>query len=1225
MPPHPINLPLHKSPSRTTTFHTNTNQCELNILNRLTRALPTKHVSFQIPSPPRTRRRNSDPPALDRSAVAAPANFLVNKRIDPLSYTSVTSTNITTISLPSIIDRNQIRADLYFISLTANSKTISALIDSGSAINVLSAELATILHYKQVNEPPHILVSCTGSKMSTLHWGTTEFFLSNGQIVSVVFAVVEFLPWQCILGLPFFHSSKLIADFANAHLSNNYGPIQLISKRQLFSLPTDSQPSTHSIPPLSLQPLSEDDKELFQQLDDKMKKVDVKSAESQLSTVLWEFKDLWSSKAPSACKILSHVIELTTPRPIVIRPRRHSLDRQEVIRKEVEQMEKDGIIRPSSSAYATEPVLVRKKDGPWRVCIDYRQLNKFTKTDRYPLPRISDLLRSLRNSTVFITLDLRAGYWNIRMDPKSAEYTAFRTPAGLYEFQVMPFGLVNAPATFQRVMDFIFGDLYDKGILIYLDDILIHSDSLEKMFILLRTVLLRLRHFGLRLNLVKSHFLLRELLYLGHMVSANQIRPNPQKVETLSRIRPPTSPPEVRKIMGLLSYFRQYIPSFADHSHHLTKLLQKNTPFNWTENHQFALEYCLHHLASSVLALPLEDDNFVLETDASDYAAGAILSVRREGRLVPIEFASTTFKGPEIRWPTREKEGYAVFWALNKFDHYLRGRSFDVFTDHESLLHMTRATSGKLARWSCRLAEYNFTLHHKSGTQMDHVDFFSRFVADEHDLVEDRMTYLPLTPDVKSPCLATNSEALQYDPTILTTPVPFPSYAEIVQAQHSYSPSPSGKQFSNRNGVWFYNSRLWIPPPFRSQVIAACHLVPPYRHLGHKKTQKSIQATCNWPNLHQEVANFIRSCLICQRLRPQIEHFQGQLLHQPPVSTLFEQVHIDHWGPCRWAEGNPVVLTIIDCLGRWCECVVIKSTGALETAEAFLNNWMCRYGVPNVVISDKGPAFWSDIFNRISSLLGITHLRSTVRHPEGNALVESFHRTLKKNISSIHLQNKSISFETSVQLAAYSYRSSIHLTLGDSPAFITFGIDLRPPIESDWRFLRHPEDAQRSKVFSEIRLQQIERAHAQFVLLSQLDQPGRTHDLFQVGDIVLVNLSESEITRYTRVEGDRKIAPKFSMPARVVQVLHKGKTAVVRHLGSGRTQEVHIQHARFISLPQCPILRQQWIQLAASHAESTLTNPQLRELYVLTFWGDMVEPQRESIKISRPRKRVRPD
>lgn len=444
---------------------------------------------------------------------------------------------------------------------------------------------------------------------------------------------------------------------------------------------------------------------------------------------------------------------------------------------------------------------------------------------------------------------------------------------------------------------------------------------------------------------------------------------------------------------------------------------------------------------------------------------------------------------------------------------------------------MSTSQSGKLARWSCRLSEYNFTLHHKSGALMDHVDFFSRFVADDNDyFLGDRMTYLPTVPS-SVPCklqesTIPNCNAISVCPISTSAtakvlfPTEFPSYQTIIQEQQAYHPKPSGKPFSTFRGVIYYNHRLWVPPALRSKVISACHITPPFRHIGHKKTQKVILQTCNWPGLYRDVSAFIQGCLACQQLRPRIEQYQGQFLQEPPSTHLFETVHIDHWGPCLWVKGKPLVLTIIDSQARWCECVVVRDAKAETTARAFFENWICRYGVPRTVVSDKGPAFWSEVFANCARQLGFSHLRTTSRHPEGNALIETFHRTLKKNISSIHLENNTIPFTTAVQLAVYSYRSTLHLALGDSPAFLTFGTDLRPPIENDWRFVRNTSEAQRTKVLSEMRLQQLERAHAQYLHLSQLDQKGRTHDRFELGDLVLVSLIEKDRPEYTRKEGD---------------------------------------------------------------------------------------------------------
>lgn len=603
---------------------------------------------------PRVQRRRASAPDLTFYSYPLdtpiedflPEGFLDNKR-QAFDFNSpvcaIDSPDGTTVaSLSTIVDHNRLRSNLNYIDLTSNRKFITSLVDSGSAVNVMSSEVASQLKYDIISHPPITLSSCTGSSMPIKHWGQADFHLNNNQTVNLTFVVVDSLPWQFILGLPFFHTSRLLADFANGFLTNKHGPVPMYSRAQDRS----RHPSVNAI---DVESLNETDREAYETLMECSKTNEFPDIADNLRSTLWAYRDTWSSKQPSQCSVLSHIIEPTTKRALVERPRRHSLDHIEVHKKELAIMEKDSIIKPSCSDYATEIVLTRRSNGPWRLCIDFRLLNKHTKIDKYPLPRISTLLQSIRDSEVFCALDLRAGYWNIRLDPESTKYTAFRTPNGLYEFVVMPFGLVNAPATFQRVMDFIFQDLYDQGLAVYLDDILIHGKSVDHVFRLLEVVLQRLRNFGLRLNLSKSKFFQKMLLYLGHIVSEGSIRPNPKKVEALHNLRPAKDAPEVRKIMGAFGYFRQYIPSFADYSHFLTDLLKKNVPFEWNENHQFALEFCAHQLSTAVLALPLSDDEFVLETDASNYAIGAILSVRRNNQLIPVEFASATLKGAELR------------------------------------------------------------------------------------------------------------------------------------------------------------------------------------------------------------------------------------------------------------------------------------------------------------------------------------------------------------------------------------------------------------------------------------------------------------------------------------------------------------------------------------------------------------------------------------------------
>jgi len=419
-----------------------------------------------------------------------------------------------------------------------------------------------------------------------------------------------------------------------------------------------------------------------------------------LQRLLWQFRDVWLPQnwKPGTCNIIAHHIVLNDPRPIVVRPKHYTEEQQEVIIAETESMLRDGIIEHSNSPYAFEPSLVMKPDGRWRFCVNYQRLNNITTRDNYPFPRIVDILKSFKDKDCFSKMDIRAGFWNIPLDEASRPYTAFRTPLGLFQFRVMPFGLVNSPATFQRATDQTLLEPRRRGVRVYIDDIGIPSYGAEENLNLLYEVLTCLRNQNFRVFLRKSGFLKRKEELLGHVISKGEACPNPRKVSCLRDIRLPSDVKEVRKILGTLSYFRRYIPNFAEYAAVINPLLRKETPFSWSPSCQQAVEDAVKSLATAVIHLLLTNDPLVLECDASYYAVGAVLSIRHPEGLRPVEFASICFKKAELNWTTTEKEAYAIFWALQHFDNYLRGRTFDVYTDHEALVTIKNAGKGKLSR-----------------------------------------------------------------------------------------------------------------------------------------------------------------------------------------------------------------------------------------------------------------------------------------------------------------------------------------------------------------------------------------------------------------------------------------------------------------------------------------------------------------------------------------------
>ena len=374
--------------------------------------------------------------------------------------------------------------------------------------------------------------------------------------------------------------------------------------------------------------------EVSQQIDEICKKAALDQGyKLKLRQLLVAFQSLWTSTNLTQTSICKHGIEVTTKRPICCRSRRYTPDQAKIISEEVGKMLQDGIIRRSKSPYASGIVLVKKKTGEWRFCIDFRPLNEVTVRDQHPLPRIKDLLLAIQGSRYFVALDLRAGYWQIAMEEEDIPKTAFRSPEGLFEFVRMPFGLVNAPATFQRMMEVILGDLRWDGVLIYLDDVLIHAESPEIVLEKLAEVFKRLQQANLSLRLDKCEFFPKEIKYLGYLLGEGLIKPLEKKVQALDDFEVPRDVKGVRRLIGMTSYYRAFIPDFAKKVAPLNLMLKKGAQFSWGPDQEAAYRAVLKDLKEAVLHLPLEGDAFVLETDASDQAIGAILSIRRDGAL----------------------------------------------------------------------------------------------------------------------------------------------------------------------------------------------------------------------------------------------------------------------------------------------------------------------------------------------------------------------------------------------------------------------------------------------------------------------------------------------------------------------------------------------------------------------------------------------------------------
>jgi hypothetical protein len=427
--------------------------------------------------------------------------------------------------------------------------------------------------------------------------------------------------------------------------------------------------------------------------------------------------------------IIKYTIDTGDAKPIKQRAYRAGLKDRERIKEEIDRLLEKGAIRKSNSPWASPVVIVPKKNGKRRVCIDYRKINKVTRKDNHPLPRIDDMLDTFQKSEWFTSLDLVSGYFQVEMEERDIEKTAFITNEGLYEYTVMPFGLCNAPATFQRMMHMVLGDLIYTKAPVYIDDVNVHSKTFEQHLQDLEEVFDRIRKANLKLSLEKCHFCFQEIKFLGYIVGKDGIKVDMEKIEKVQKFPRPGNVSELRSFVGLASYFRRFVKDFSKIVKPLTELFQKDKNYEWKERQEKSFEELKRKLTEApILIYPDFDKIFTLYTDASGYALGCVLSQEdKDGKERVVAYASRSLTKAEQNYATTEKECLAVIWGVEKFHHYLYGRKFRIVTDHIALKWLqTSELKGRRARWVLRLQPYDYEIIYKQGRKHQNADALSR-------------------------------------------------------------------------------------------------------------------------------------------------------------------------------------------------------------------------------------------------------------------------------------------------------------------------------------------------------------------------------------------------------------------------------------------------------------------------------------------------------------------
>ena len=836
------------------------------------------------------------------------------------------------------------------------------------------------------------------------------------------------------------------------------------------------------------------------------------------------------------CETFKHDIQLKDNEPVYIKQFRIPEAQRKYVEDYVKELLKLGVVRPTRSKYNSPLFLVKKKDGGMRIVQDFRALNEKTMVDKYSMRDVQECIDEIgrQGSTIFTTIDLTSGFWQMALDPSCQSFTAFTLPGvGQFEWTVASMGTLGAPGSFQRLMELVIHNL--KNVIAYIDDLLIHTKNHEDHLERLDQLFTRLKQHNLKINIQKSHFGCKEVSYLGFRLTPNGIKPGVDKLKAVKEALPPSDVHEVRQFLGLCNFFRGHVKNFAQISAPLNALTRKDSewkrgPLPPDASKAFQeLKYIL--VSEPVVHYPTPELDYVLLTDACQGDGkkpggyGAILAqVLPNGEHQVISYASRKLKDHEKNYAPFLLEMSAAVWAMEHYSVYLKGRPFTLFTDHKPLETLGKVHTKTLNRMQEAFSEFDFKIVYKKGSEMP-ADFLSRNVV----------------------------ELLDYE------------HSEWVEKQNSEEWIKQVKDFmlnkvkpSNEiatrlmnNHYWlkrFYVSEdlLWTRVPVQGEAAERVAIVLPQSevqavlkdghgsvfsgHEGMLKTKMRLLQQYWWPNMDRDISDFLNSCQKCQ-IRRKDDHPKPLLTTPLPQCTEPNQrIHADLFGGLKNSPNNKkFILCMTDAFTKYVELVAIPNKEAETVADAIYSYWICRYGVPVELITDQGKEFCNKLSSELFELMKLKHHKTTAYHPQCNAQAEVANKTIAKYLASF-VDSSTFDWEQYIPSLMFAYNTSFHRTIQTTPFFLTYGQHARQPAFSQ-------EDLQRkhygeSSAAEKFRILQSSRQlawrnsfEAQEKTREYHDQQAQPHD-FQKGQLVWLKNENF-------LHVNQKLAPKYLGPYRI--------------------------------------------------------------------------------------------